>query len=150
MLCYPTTAGRSSGDGTQYVPRAGTPAQCRIYPAGGAPRAVSPLWGPRSAPRYSAQAPPGVVATATGRFPPEPRPQKRGCARRGRCGRAGAARRATAVGARRARERAGGRGGARRRAGRPLLPAGPRGKLAKLAEGKAGTGVFGVRSATAD
>lgn len=72
--------------------------------------------------------------------------------RAGRCGAAGhCGRCAEGAGARgRARERAGARGGARRRAGRPLLPAGPRGKLAKLAEGKAGTGVRGVRSATAD
>lgn len=44
-----------------------------------------------------------------GAFPPEPRPQERGCACRGRCGRSVAARRTTAVGA----WRAWGRGGAR-------------------------------------
>lgn len=80
-------------------------------------------------PRYSAQAPPGAVATATGRFPPEPRPQERGCARRGRCGRAGAARRATAVGARRARGRAGRRGGARARGDARDAHSCPRGRV---------------------
>lgn len=67
---------------------------------------------------------------------PSPAPQRRGCARRGRCGRAGAApaghcgRCAEGAGAR--GRAAGARGDAR---GRPLLPAGPRVKLAKLAEG---------------
>lgn len=129
----------------------GTMAQCRVRPAAGAPRAVSRLPRPRPAPRCSAQAPLGAVATATGRFPLEPRLRQRGCARRGRCGRAGAARRATAVGARRARGRAGGRGGAQRRTGTPTLARGAACKVGEVGGGQSrerGGAACGVRLRT--
>lgn len=68
--------------------------QCRVYPAGVALRAVLRIRLSRPAPRCSAQAPPGAVATATGALPARaPPPAERLRAprqvRAGRCGAAG-------------------------------------------------------------